>query len=414
MRPAGPPLRAWRRPHGALICAAVSMMASALYWGWFQRHYRPMSDANHYDAIARNIAAGKGFTHVFPGLKVHATAFRPPLYPSLLGLVYRLTGSHVASGLALNVALGAAVCVAVYAFVHEFAGEGTAVTAGILVAVYPPLLANNVALLTEPLGMVLLFAALWALTRSNVWAAGAIGGLFALTWTSGQFFCVIIAGWTCVHLGWRRALRLVVAALVVVTPWVVRNEVRMGSATINTSNGFNLTATYSAEANAKETFFVDETVDPRYDTVRWRKVQQNEAAWDRALRRHGIEGLVAHPGHVFTLMHRNIAIMAERKPALSRLTDVLDGRARTMRDIGARIFPFVSIAGLLGLATARRRRGVDLLLGVASTFVLLDLATVMAPRLRGVFDATCCIGVALLVATMRKGGQRPPLGADRL
>lgn len=389
-------------------------MASALYWGWFQRHYRPMSDANHYDAIARNIAAGKGFTHVFPGLKVHATAFRPPLYPSLLGLVYRLTGSHVAGGMALNVALGAAVCVAVYAFVHEIAGEGAAVTAGILVGIYPPLLANNVALLTEPLGMVLLFAGLWALTRSNVWAAGAIGGLFALTWTSGQFFCVIIAGWAWVHLGWRNALRLVIAALVVITPWVIRNEVRMGSATINTSNGFNLTATYSVEANAKETFFVDETVDSRFDTLHWRRLQQDEAAWDRALRRHGIDGLLGHPGHVLTLMHRNIAIMAERKPGLSRVTDLLDGRARTVRDVGARLFPFVSILGIVGLAVARRRCGVELLVGVASTFVLLDLATVMAPRLRGVFDATCCIGVALLAATIATERRHHPLGPARL
>ncbi|GAC1318683.1 MAG: hypothetical protein NVSMB12_17630 [Acidimicrobiales bacterium] len=374
----------------------MSVVATTLYWTWFQRHYRPLSDANHYDGIARNIAAGRGFTHVFPGIRLHATAFRPPLYPSLLGLVYRLTGARIGAGMALNLALGAAAAVALYALVHEIAGERAGVLAGICFAVYPPLLANNVALLTEPLGMVLLFGSLWAALRGRVWAAGLIAGLFALTWTSGQLYCVILAGWVLMTMGWKRAAALALTGIAVVTPWCVRNELRLGTPSINTSNGFNLTATYSKEANSKKTYFVDETVDPRFDTVMWRRAQLDEARWDQLLRRHGIDGFVANPGHAFTLMHHNIGEMLERKPWDTRLADTVDGRARTVRDVGVHLFPVVTVLGLIGLAGARRRRGVPLLVGVTTYFVVLDLLTVMAPRLRGPFDAACCVGLGVL------------------
>ena len=362
-----------------------------------RRHYRPMSDANHYDGIARNIASGRGFTHLFPGLTLHATAFRPPLYPSLLGLVYRLTGSRVGAGMALNLVLGAAAAIALYTLVHDIAGERAAILAGVFFALYPPLLANNVALLTEPLGMVLLFGSMWALLRGNAWVTGILGGLFALTWTSGQLYCVIVAGWALVHLGWRSALRLSLAGVAIVTPWCVRNEIRLGTPSINTSNGFNLTATYSVEANSKKTYFVDETIDPRFDTLAWRSVQQHEAQWDSRLRQHGVDGFLANPGHAFTLIHHNLGEMLERKPSDVRLADSVDGRSRTVRDIGGHLFPLVSGLGLLGLFLTRRRRGMRLLAGATTYFVVLDLLTIMAPRLRGVFDAACCVGLAMLV-----------------
>ena len=391
-----------RPPSGALVVACVSVVATSLYWAWFQRHYRPLSDANHYDGIARNIAAGRGFSHVYPGIAVHPTAFRPPLYPSLLGLVYRATGPRVGAGMALNLGLGAAAAVTLYALVHHIAGERPAVLSGVFFALYPPLLANNVALLTEPLGMILLFGSLWALLRGRVWVAGALGGLFALTWTSGQLYLVLVTCWVLVSLGWRRAVALAVTGVAVVLPWCMRNESRLGTFSLNTSNGFNLTATYSAEANSKKTYFVDETVDPRFDTVKWRGSQLREAEWDSLLRRHGIDGLLANPGHVFTLMHHNLGEMLERKPTDTRLADAVDGRARTVRDIGVHLFPFVTVLGLAGLATHWRRTGVRLLAGATTYFVLLDLATIMAPRLRGVFDATCCVGLALLVDRVRR------------
>ena len=386
------------------MCSAVSIVATSLYWAWFQRHYRPLSDANHYDGIARNIAAGRGFTHVFPGIHLHATAFRPPLYPSLLGVVYRLTGSRVGAGMALNLMLGALAAVALYALVHEIAGERAAVLSGVCFALYPPLLANNVALLTEPLGMVLLFGSLWAALRGKVWQAGALAGLFALTWTSGQLYCVIIAGWVLATMGWRRATALAVTGIAIVAPWCIRNEVRLGTLSINTSNGFNLTATYSAEANSKKTYFVDETVDPRFDAVKWRSSQLDESTWDRVLRQHGIDGFLANPGHAFTLIHHNLGEMLERKPWDTRLADAVDGRSRTVRDVGVHLFPFVSALGLLGLVRARRHAGVRLLAGVTSYFVVLDLLTVMAPRLRGPFDVACCVGLGLLLDGLLPGG----------
>ena len=62
----------------------------------FARTYTPRSDANHYQAIGKAFAQGDGIAGIFPFTFQHPTAFRPPLYPALLGAVYWITGVHVA------------------------------------------------------------------------------------------------------------------------------------------------------------------------------------------------------------------------------------------------------------------------------------------------------------------------------
>ncbi|MDQ3980993.1 MAG: hypothetical protein M3314_15840, partial [Actinomycetota bacterium] len=56
------------------------------------RDYAPVSDALHYHSLAAAIGDGGGFVHEFPFGYPHPTAFRPPLYPLLLGGLYALTG----------------------------------------------------------------------------------------------------------------------------------------------------------------------------------------------------------------------------------------------------------------------------------------------------------------------------------
>jgi hypothetical protein len=95
-----------------LIAIAVAALAArALYIVIWLRHYRPDSDADNYDALARALAHGRGFVQTLPFDFVHPTAGRPPLFPVALGGLYKLFGTHVATGQALNVALGCGVAV---------------------------------------------------------------------------------------------------------------------------------------------------------------------------------------------------------------------------------------------------------------------------------------------------------------
>ena len=69
----------------------------------FLRNYHPQTDAQHYIDIATSVAHGHGFAADYPYGWVHATAFRPPLYPLLLGAAFAVFGVHLAVAQALNV-----------------------------------------------------------------------------------------------------------------------------------------------------------------------------------------------------------------------------------------------------------------------------------------------------------------------
>ncbi len=143
-----------QRPRVGKALALLAVGAAGVrlvYLLAFARDYTPRSDANHYQAIAKAFAQGDGIAGIFPFTYQHPTAFRPPLYPALLGAVYWVTGVHVGVGQLLNVALGVVVVVLAALLGAHIAGYRAGIAAGIVVGVYPPLLANDVVLLSEPL-----------------------------------------------------------------------------------------------------------------------------------------------------------------------------------------------------------------------------------------------------------------------
>ena len=76
-----------------LRIAVFALVVRLLYWVLLTRAWKPVSDAAQYVAIARNLAHGRGFAESFPQIAVHATAFRPPLYPALLAPVMWFAGN---------------------------------------------------------------------------------------------------------------------------------------------------------------------------------------------------------------------------------------------------------------------------------------------------------------------------------
>src|SRR5207302_6631986 len=131
----------------------------------------------------------------FPQLALHPSAFRPPLYPVVLGGAYRVFGSSVVVGRVLNLAIGVGVVVLVFCVARRIATPRAGVAAALIAAVYPPLLANDVALLTEPLALLLLLGMVLALGRRNVVWGGVLCGLLVLTRASAQGVALVVGVW---------------------------------------------------------------------------------------------------------------------------------------------------------------------------------------------------------------------------
>ena len=94
-----------RRETGRLAAvASLALVVRVAYLGFATGSIRLHSDAAQYDALARHLAAGDGYVDTYPQLHLHATAFRPPGYPALLSIFYRVFGPS--AGLARGLGVG--------------------------------------------------------------------------------------------------------------------------------------------------------------------------------------------------------------------------------------------------------------------------------------------------------------------
>jgi 4-amino-4-deoxy-L-arabinose transferase-like glycosyltransferase len=373
---------------------ALAVAARALYW-LATHHYTPTSDADSFLQIATNFANGDGLSANYPGLELHPTAFRPPAFPLVLGSAFWVFGTSVGLARLVNLVIGVGVVVLSERAGTRIGGPTAGLLAAIFVAIYPPLVANDVTILAESLALLLVLLVVLTVADGRWQLAGAATGLLVLTRHSAQLLPFVIAIAIVVWFGWRKAAGFVGIAVLVVTPWVIRNQVQLGSPVLNTANGFNLAARYSEEAHQTGDF-VDPTKDARFDDLRL--AQLDEVVWDRALRTRGLDGLREHPLDVLRVMAQNNGRWLELQPSFNDVPDALDGRDLTIRHVSLPFFYVVTVAGIAGLWRARHSRVAMLLLVMAVYFMLVSLVSLTAPRLRAPFDLACCIGAGVLVS----------------
>jgi len=385
----------------------VLVLAVAVRAGYVlvvMRHYHPQSDDMQYVEMAKRFAAGQGIASSFPYGYLHPTAFRPPVYPALLGSWYWLVGASVGAAQVLNVVIGALVVVAGAVLATRFGGRTAGLVAAGLLAVYPPLLANDGAALSEPVALLILLGALLALLDSRALPAGALVGLLVLTRPSAQLYVPVLAVLLWHRVGIRRAAVLLAAAAVVVLPWVVRNDAVVGRPVVVTSNGFNLAATWSPEA-LRTGRFVDAYYNPAFARIRGDIAgagRLREGPVDAAFRAEGIHGLRSHLNVVPARLVDNARYLFDVGWRTTDAAEVKDGRSLRFRHAGLPLVWAVCVAGVVGLWRLRRHPDALPLIISAGYFVGIALVAVSPPRLRAPFDVLACIGVAALVVQLAR------------
>jgi hypothetical protein len=227
--------------------------------------------------------------------------------------------------------------------------------------------------------------------------AGAACGLLVLTRPSAQLLVVVIAAWLLWRAGWRAAARFGVVTIVLVAPWVVRNWVLVGAPTIVTSNGFNLVSTYSEEALASKGF-ADAAFDSRFTRINL--THRNEVELDNAYREHALDAVRDRPTTPLLVVRHNLARYFELRPDVNESAERSDGRDITVRNVTLPLVYLVTVAGIIGLVRARRRRGAELLLLEGAYFTVVTVAVIAVPRLRAPLDMAAAIGVGLLAAEL--------------
>lgn len=227
-------------PNFLIVCFAVHIAVRAAI---LLMPLAPSSDAAWYVARAQSIAEGGGYSE--GGIP---TAFWPVGWPALLGLAFVLFGESLVLVELINLALSAATFVLCLWLGRTIFKDELAARIGVaLLAVYP----NNAAYvglaLSETFLTFLLLLGVWlCVARGGLVAPILAGVVFALaTLTKSQMLLVpaIIAmvgllvrpcAWKAVLAG---AVLLYVTLFVVLSPWVIRNYVMLGSPVLVATNG---------------------------------------------------------------------------------------------------------------------------------------------------------------------------------
>jgi 4-amino-4-deoxy-L-arabinose transferase-like glycosyltransferase len=252
----------------ALGVGALTLLALALRLTWvFYTDTIPLGgDPHWYFVVASNLANGYGFVvqphptlGEIPG-PGEATAFWPPGYPFVLAGLYQFTGVSITSPQVLNALLGALTVPFVFALGKAIFDERAGLLAAGLFAVFPNVIVGVPLLFPEPVFTLTFVAALWLITitpASRSWlvavAFGVLVGFACLTRGQGAVLLPVAIFYWLARDGWHGAARssalALVAAVLVVAPWTVRNAVQLHALVpISTNSGAALRVGHGPES----------------------------------------------------------------------------------------------------------------------------------------------------------------------
>lgn len=266
--------------------------------------------------IGRSIAQGNGFGNIYEGLS-GPTAYEPPLYPYLVGGVFKLCGVYSQLSafvlLSINAVLSALTCVPIFRIANRSFGESRAVGSVWTWAFYPLAIYWSTTWIWETVLSTLLLAVLFWLTLTMdeyeglkpwIWF-GLLWGVAALTNPSLTSFLPASGLWAVRQFVKRNKpflLGTIVASLVFLaclTPWQIRNyRTFRHFFFIRSDFGMNLRMGNGPEAHGVWLISLIPSRNPAEFT---RYVSMGETAYAAAQGHEALEFIKQNPGHFFIL-----------------------------------------------------------------------------------------------------------------
>jgi 4-amino-4-deoxy-L-arabinose transferase-like glycosyltransferase len=348
-------------------------------------------DSTWYRLVAGTIAGGDGFidpeqayTH---GVSV-ATAFRPPLYPLFLAGVDKTVGDTTLTLQLAGCVMGVVTVVLVGLLGKRIGGNAVGLCAAAMAAVYPIFLAVDAAIMSEtlylPLATGCVLAVYRAIDRPTIvrWSlAGALTGAAILTRGDGLLLLALVvvpAAVIAPQLPWRRRVLIVmvpvVAAALVVTPWVVRNNQRLGTPVVATLQ----TGTALAGAYCDDTFHGKLLGSWSFEcTTRPDHTHLGEVALNNELQRDATRYLRHHAGRLAVVVPvRILRQWSLYDPVEGAHFEAIESRNFKWQMVSWATYLPIAVLAVYGLVLLRRRRAVVLpmvamIVAVAATAAMI-------------------------------------------
>jgi 4-amino-4-deoxy-L-arabinose transferase-like glycosyltransferase len=363
-----------------------------------QPDYRPAADAQSFDQTAVTLAVHGEYPSSTIAPSGGPTAYRPPGYPYVLAALYRLTGTATSSSRfvvarVLSALFGTGIVGLIGLIAWMLWGWGAPMlTAMGLATVYPPLVTIGDSMLAEPLFGLLVLSAVAATLMARRghhrlrWAAlvGGLLGLAVLARTNGIILVLpLTAGvWAQPRLT-RASLSgvgaLLVVALLVLTPWAVRNALAFHQfVPLTTQAGFTLAGRYNGVSfRTPDADWRVPSMAPYNTFVR---AHESEARIEQRFRSYALRFMEGHPAYVLKVGYFNLGrLLGTEGPSFER--DGAAERGLGLRSSDLDVYSFYVLAGLaaaaLGLGAIRAAPaflwGVPLAIAASLVFITADM-----------------------------------------
>jgi 4-amino-4-deoxy-L-arabinose transferase-like glycosyltransferase len=341
-------------------------------------HYVPNGDATDFDRVAVSLASRGGFPVSVATLHGGPTAFRPPAFPLLLSLAYRVAGVSDAStrweaGRLLEALLGAIAVWLLALIARRLWNDRVALASSGLAAIYPPLLLVGSSLLSESLFIpAMLGAVLAALVQRDTgrdrWGlvCGLLLAVTALTRSNGAIVVLPLAwlvwrGTGRARFTWRslRPVAALLGALVIgLVPWTVRNADQFHAfIPTSTEGGLALAGIYNPIAQNRRdypTFWAPPVITMLH--IWQAHPDDNEAQVSAAAERVAVRYIEHHPFSVVrTAFWTTLRLFNLTGTGLERFTARAEGYPPQLAVISVYAFWLVALLAITGVALGAAR-----------------------------------------------------------
>ena len=304
-----------------LLVFVLALAVRAIFvceWHGLPYGLEPILDAQSYDDWAKNIAAG----HL-----LRAKAFyQSPLFPYLLGGLYRLVGQDILITGLFNALLGAAACGFIAFSTLRLFGAPAALITGLLAASYQPMIFYTAPVMKEPLELFLLSVfvvfALRALETKHIRDFCLVGLFIGLSvLVRGNALFLLPAFWLLAWLRHRKqslkgiGFSLLLCLLCIIPATVHNYVVSDDFVPLNYADGFNLFVGNSPIATGTDAYPADISTNPTQEEIQTTWIARARTASNlkpsgvsRFWRAQALDFVVSHPfGELLLLGRKFIA-----------------------------------------------------------------------------------------------------------
>jgi 4-amino-4-deoxy-L-arabinose transferase-like glycosyltransferase len=303
-------------PRSVLWMVLLSFVLQVAGIGVFRQYHTRRGEDNfgfgfEMGRVGRSIALGQGFSSPYEG-NTGPTAWEPPLYPYLIGGVFKIFGVYTYASawvlLSINSLFAAFTTIPVYRIAHRTFGPRVALWSARTWALNPYVWYWSVHWIWDttftPLVLALIFLVALEMEQWPGWRGWA---LFGVLWGVGALanptmlsflpFCGLWVWWRRYRRGLRSLAGVVLCSLVfflVLSPWLARNYEAFGRL-VFIRDDFGLQLRLGNNKLADGISIV--TLQPNLNKLELEKFQRlGEIAYEADCRRLAFDWIRAHPG----------------------------------------------------------------------------------------------------------------------